>query len=112
MSFFERYRVSDINAGVEEFRNTPDSVLLDVRTEEEYILGHIPDSLLLPLGDLADTVEAEIPEKSTPVFVHCRTGGRSAQAAEILRELGYTKVADLGGVNKYKGRLMHSNVLP
>ena len=109
---FTPYRVTNINEGLEQFRTMPDAVLLDVRTEEEYILGHLPDSLLLPLDELEDTVEDEVPHKDTPVFVHCRSGARSAQAAALLRELGYARVADLGGLNRYKGRLANAHAMP
>ncbi len=73
-------------------------ILLDVRTEEEYREKHIPGSLLLPLSDLEDKAESEIPDKDATLFVYCRSGNRSATASKILVNLGYTKVYDLGGI--------------
>ena len=73
-------------------------ILLDVRTEEEYREKHIPASLLLPLSDLDDKAESEIPDKDATLFVYCRSGNRSATASKILVNLGYTKVYDLGGI--------------
>lgn len=77
----------------------PDCILLDVREEEEYLTGHAIDAVLLPLDTISEETAAEIiPEKDTPVIVYCRTGRRSARAAEILEDLGYTRVYDTGGL--------------
>ncbi|MBP7175182.1 MAG: rhodanese-like domain-containing protein [Thermoclostridium sp.] len=73
-------------------------ILLDVRTEVEYQEKHIPGSLLIPLSDLEDRVESEIPDKDAVLFVYCRSGNRSATASKTLVGLGYTKVYDLGGI--------------
>ena len=73
-------------------------VLLDVRTEEEYETAHIPSSNLLPLSELETKVEKEIPNKEKQIIVYCRSGRRSAIAAERLTDLGYVNVYDLGGI--------------
>lgn len=44
MGFFNLLKGSDINQGLEEYKNTPGAVLLDVRTPQEYKDGHIPNS--------------------------------------------------------------------
>ncbi len=73
-------------------------VLLDVREPDEYAEGHIAGSVLLPLGDITAKVEVTVPDKDTVVFVYCRSGRRSALAADELVKLGYTQVFDLGGI--------------
>jgi rhodanese-related sulfurtransferase len=74
------------------------AVLLDVRTPEEYAAGRIPGSRLLPLDEIKARA-GELPaDQSVPLIVYCRTGRRSAEAAAILLELGYTEVFDLGGI--------------
>ena len=76
----------------------PGALLIDVRTEEEYRTGHIPNSILIPIDDLSSRL-GELPtDKSTVLIVYCRTGRRSAAAADILREAGYTRIYDLGGI--------------
>lgn len=75
-----------------------DAVLLDVRTEDEFDSGHIPGSILLPLGDIKDKISNVIPDKDTIVIIYCRSGNRSKTAAELLVELGYKRVYDLGGI--------------
>ncbi|MBN2795305.1 MAG: rhodanese-like domain-containing protein [Clostridia bacterium] len=73
-------------------------LLLDVRTEEEYIVGSIPGSVLLPLDAIEDEMETLYPNKDAEIFVYCRSGNRSKTAANLLLELGYKNVYDLGGI--------------
>lgn len=71
--------------------------IVDVREPDEYSgpLGHIPDSRLIPLGQLQQQLTAI--DKERPVVTVCRAGARSAQAAVMLRKEGYEKVANLAG---------------
>ena len=90
----------DINKGVEEFRNTRDAVLLDVRTSDEYKSGHIEGSL----NNIRD-IQKKVKDKNTPLFVHCLSGARSSSAVSLLKSMGYTNVKNIGGISNYKGRL-------
>lgn len=74
------------------------AVLIDVRTEEEYRLIRIPGSLLIPDYEIREKFEKAVPDKNTPIILYCTDGTRSANAAKILVEMGYTKVFDLGGI--------------
>jgi len=74
------------------------AVLIDVRTEEEYRLIRIPGSLLIPDYEIREKIEKAVPDKNTPIILYCTDGTRSANAAKILVEMGYTKVFDLGGI--------------
>ena len=72
--------------------------LVDVREPHEWAISDLPGSLKIPLGTLAGRL-GEIP-KDTEVVVYCRTGGRSANAVQFLRERGYDKALNLaGGIN-------------
>jgi phage shock protein E len=73
-------------------------ILLDVRTPEEYAEQHIPGSILIPVDQLEQAVEAKIPAKHETIFIYCRSGRRSKIAADKLIGLGYTHVYDLGGI--------------
>ena len=81
----------------------PGSVLLDVRTEEEYGSEHAAGAVLLPQEDLETMDEGDIlevlPDLDAPVLLYCRTGRRAALAAVKLEELGYTRLYNLGGLN-------------
>ena len=77
---------------------TDDYILLDVRTEEEFNEGTIKGAILIPGSELRDRAEAELPDKDAVILVFCRSGRRSAAAAELLASLGYTNVYDIGGI--------------
>ncbi len=105
MGLLNLFKTRDINVGVRDFRSTAGAVLLDVRSLEEYSEGHIEGSTNIPLQSI-EQAERVIKNKDTPLFVHCRSGGRSAQATSVLKRMGYTKVEDIGGILSYNGRLV------
>ena len=85
MGFFGFLQRPDLGQGLERFAATPNALLLDVRTQEEYADGHIPESRNLPLQTLGRT-ELLPPARETPL---CRllsqrrqepSGGRPAAA--------------------------------
>ena len=78
-----------------------DAILLDVRTEQEFVTGHIAGAVLIPVDEIRARL-AELPEdRNTPIIVYCRSGNRSATAARMLTEAGYRAVYDLGGINSW-----------
>ena len=80
----------------------PDAVILDVREQQEYDSGHIPNAVLLPVGSITEQTAAEvIPDKETVVLVYCRSGNRSKTASALLAELGYNKIYEFGGINSW-----------
>ncbi len=76
--------------------------LLDVRQPEEHAFVALPNSILIPLGELSGRTE-EIDEwKDDEVVVYCHHGVRSAQAVALLRAIGFTKVHNLsGGIDRW-----------
>ncbi|WP_125114875.1 rhodanese-like domain-containing protein [Agathobaculum sp. Marseille-P7918] len=85
-----------------EMMDTQEVIVLDVREQEEYDSGHIPDAVLLPAGTIDETTAAEvIPEKDSTVLVYCRSGNRSKTASSTLAELGYTNIYEFGGINTW-----------
>ena len=105
MGLFSFLQTKDINSGVRSFLSTEGAVLLDVRTPEEYAEGHIEGSKNIPLQSIEKT-ESVITDKSTPLFVNCRSGARSAQATSILKRMGYTNIEDIGGIMSYRGKVV------
>ncbi|MEL6812746.1 MAG: rhodanese-like domain-containing protein [Bacteroidota bacterium] len=71
--------------------------LVDVRTAEEYEVSHLKNAqnICVTSADFKEKVATL--DKEKPVYVYCKKGGRSAQAATILKEMGFTKVYDLQG---------------
>ena len=76
--------------------------LVDVRTEEEYEVSHLKNAqnICVTSKDFREKVATLDREK--PIYVYCKKGGRSAKAASILKEMGFTKVYDLqGGITSW-----------
>ena len=81
-----------------------DFFLLDVREPNEYQIGRIPGSTLIPLGEVPQRV-GEIP-RDKDIIVHCKMGGRSAKAAAFLRQQGFTNVKNLkGGITDWSDKI-------
>ena len=75
--------------------------LVDVRTSDEYALGHLSGSINIPLDDMRDRLQ-EIPSDK-PVYVYCGIGLRGYLASNILKENGFREVRNLiGGLKTYK----------
>lgn len=76
-------------------------VLIDVRTPDEYSLGHIEGSVNIPLDEMRDRLDEIPPHK--PVYVYCGVGLRGYLASNILKANGFEDVRNLiGGVKTYK----------
>ena len=73
-------------------------ILVDVRTLSEYQSGHINGAILLPLDVISSQAEVLLSDKNATIIVYCRSGNRSAQAVQILYDMGYTKLFDMGGI--------------
>lgn len=77
--------------------NSDDTLILDVRSENEFIDGHINRAINLPLH-LVDTRASEYEKhKDKAVLVVCRSGNRSGIACGKLRKLGFNNVTNLAG---------------
>ncbi|RMF57307.1 MAG: MBL fold metallo-hydrolase [Calditrichaeota bacterium] len=70
-------------------------MLLDVRRSDEFMEGHLPDAIHIPHTQLAERIE-ELPDQE-PIFVHCRTEGRSAYAVSLLKAVGKNAIQLTGG---------------
>lgn len=77
--------------------NTESLQLVDVRTLEEFRAGHLPNAKNICVTD--DDFQEKVAglDKDRPIYVYCRSGKRSAKAAKILREMGFTEIYDMDG---------------
>lgn len=82
----------------EDLEAAKDFVLLDVRTMAEFRSGYIEGAINIPLQILPYEVENEIARKDQTIVLYCRRGVRTIMAAEILEDLGYTSIYDMGGI--------------
>ncbi len=83
-----------------------DFVLLDVREPHEYQIAKIPGSRLIPLGELDKRLKELEAFKEKEVVVHCKSGGRSAQAVEFLKQAGFKKIWNVvGGISEWSNKI-------
>lgn len=82
-----------------------DVQLVDVRTAEEYQEGHIKNAQNIDfLGEHFEAGIAKL-DKSKPVYVYCKSGGRSTMAGNRLSDLGFTTIVNLdGGITKWQAK--------
>jgi rhodanese-related sulfurtransferase len=79
-----------------DLRGRDDVILLDVREDYEFNNGHVPGAAWIPLGELPNRLD-ELPKDKTIVAV-CRSGNRSGQATELLRQQGFDAHNMQGGM--------------
>jgi len=73
-------------------------LIVDVRTPEEFLSGHIPGAINVPNEGILDEMPEELPDKNAEILLYCRSGRRSKEAAHKLAAMGYTAVYDFGGI--------------
>ena len=84
----------------------PRGVLIDVRTPEERAeTGYIAGSVCIVHTEIHTGIGKVAPDTRTPVGIYCRSGRRSAMAAQVLKSIGYTDVTDHGGFEEAKKKL-------
>lgn len=95
------------NLSIEEFKqtldNTPERILVDVRTDAEVASGTIPGAVQIAYqgNDLDQKIDDL--DKSQPVFVYCAMGSRSRAMASMLSQKGFKKIYNAeGGINAWK----------
>ena len=82
---------------IQQRRNDPDFVILDIRTPQEFVAGHIQGAVNIDF--YASTFRQELSQlpKDKAYLVYCNSGNRSGQAMPIFRELGFQEVYELRG---------------
>ena len=86
----------------------PEAVILDVRTEEEFESGYIPNAKNIDLRMGPGFIdEINNLEKNKSHYVYCRSGARSAQAVQLMRDLGFNETYNLlGGILDWEGEVV------
>ena len=99
------YKQVSMEEGLELMEADSDYILLDVRRDDEFEEGHIPGAINIPNESIGTEEIAELPDKNQTIYVYCRSGNRSKQAANKLVQLGYTNVIEFGGIIDYSGEV-------
>ena len=100
------YRQISTQEAVTMMAEETDYIILDVRTQEEFASGHIPEAINIPNEAIGTTDVPELPNKDQLILVYCRSGNRSKQASEKLVALGYTNIVEFGGINSWSGEIV------
>ena len=76
-----------------------EGILVDVREKDEYEESHLEGAVNIPYTTIKDKIDDYVVDKDSVIIVYCKSGKRSAIAAQSLSEAGYTKIFDLGSIN-------------
>jgi len=72
-------------------------ILIDVRTKQEFLEGHLDGAILIPYYEIRKRIVNIIPNKKQVILLYCQNGGRSIKAYESLNKIGYTNIYNLKG---------------
>ena len=79
--------------------------LVDVRTPTEFASGHLENAININVNEANFKTKMEALDKSKPILVYCKSGGRSGRACGQLKEMGFTIITDLdGGITDWKAK--------
>lgn len=99
------YEKITMSEGLARMESDENYILLDVRRADEFEAGHIPGAVNLPNGEIGTEEIPSLPDKAQTIYIYCRSGNRSKQAADKLLALGYTNLIECGGIIDYTGEL-------
>ncbi|MFN3754243.1 thioredoxin domain-containing protein [Flavobacterium sp.] len=86
----------------EKLKTTENPQLIDVRTPQEFSIDHLENATNININNSDFASKVAEYDKTRPIFVYCKVGGRSAQAADKLAELGFKEIYNLeGGIMKW-----------
>lgn len=90
--------VKDISPGVAQvYIHSKGALILDVREQKEYDAGHVPNSVLIPLGQLEQRLGEIQEHRNRPIVVICHGGKRSATACFHLQKHGFKEPLNIAG---------------
>lgn len=78
--------------------DTGKAIVVDVREPEEMSEGYIDGSIIVPLSNFEAEADEKLKDKDAMYLLYCRSGRRSAIAAKMLLDKGYSNVLDFGGI--------------
>ena len=92
-----RVREVSVDETRERMRSSDEVRLIDVREDNEWQAAHVAGAAHLGKGIIERDIETTVPDKTTELILYCGGGYRSALAAEVLQQMGYTNVFSLAG---------------
>lgn len=76
----------------EILRNNINTILLDVRSKQEYSDGHLYGAINIPEYEISRQIEKIIPDKNSEIIIYCQVGNRSKKAYKILSKMQYKNI--------------------
>lgn len=99
------YKQISMDEARKVFEYPGDYIILDVRRPEEFAEGHISGAVNVANETIEDLEPIELPDKDQTIYVYCRSGNRSKQAAEKLVKIGYSGIVECGGICDWTGEI-------
>ncbi len=86
-----------------QMQSEKNAVIVDVRENDEWNAGHIAGAIHIPLGDISSRITELTKYQNQPVITQCRSGARSAKAADMLIKAGFNNVHNMeGGITAWQ----------
>jgi len=86
---------------------TENPQLIDVRTPDEFSEGHLKNALNIDINGDDFEKQLQTLDKNAPVYVYCRSGGRSTKAVEQMKQMGFREIYELeGGILSWKDKII------
>ena len=101
----------DQNKWRSQLESEEDCLIIDVRTSEEFEELRLPNSINIDFYNPQDFMqELEKLDKNKIYYIYCRTGSRSANTCELMKEIGFAKTYNLlGGITEWEGEVEGQN---
>ena len=81
-------------------------IILDVRTRDEYIMGHIKGAINIPNETISNTKPYLLPDTDKTILVYCQGGMRAGSAVRKLKRMGYKHAYNMGGITSWTGEVV------
>ena len=81
-------------------------IILDVRTKDEYIMGHIKGAINIPNETISNTKPDLLPDTDKTILVYCQGGMRAGSAVRKLKRMGYKHAYNMGGITSWTGEIV------
>ncbi|HRO76562.1 MAG TPA: rhodanese-like domain-containing protein [Crocinitomicaceae bacterium] len=103
----EHYKVLNTKEYQQVLTKNKSIQLVDVRTPEEFAEGHLENAVNININSSNFAKQVEKLDKSKPVYIYCRSGGRSRTAGATLEKMGFKEIYDLkGGILYWDGKIV------
>ncbi len=99
------YKHVDYDEARQVLAENPDTIILDVRSAEEFEEKHVPNAKFLALEELQEKNFTSLPDKNQSILIYCWTGKRAQEAAKILVDNGYKNIYEMDRLSDWTGKL-------